>query len=382
MIKAKKIVSLVLSIVMLISCFTVSAFALADGKTVGVKLVADKATVNPGDTVTYTMYLDCASNIALLQLAFSYNTNVFEAPTAAGDLNAKFLGDLAGYAVEQSPSVAATIHNNYAANMATTGENSLYNASFAQNFRADSTNKGADSKVGFAVTSADTAQYSFQLKVKDSVAPGTAANVALTKGAMMTTNRCSIKLANGGTGTLVAVDALDLSGATATSTVAAAASILKPLKGQMRYGTPDAEGNKTYDVRALAAISKDDFEAKFTADKATAESMIKEVGFVFAAGSSIEAPSIDAVKALVQNGTAVAGYEKKQVYTISTSIDAENDNYVLSCIVKDISEDDAKTNKLIAVAYIVYTDAEGATQYIYYDAAQTIEFKPLFDLAK
>lgn len=158
-----------------------------------------------------------------------------------------------------------------------------------------------------------------------------------------------------------------------------ATSIIKPLKGQMRY----ANSEKTlFDVRALAYISGTDFETTF-GDKAAAEAKITEAGFVFAAGSNVPAPEMSVVEDIVKNytdGNGKDGYLKKEIHTISTSI--KSGDYVLSCMIPDITKEADYNNSLIAVAYIVYTDAEGATQYIYYDAAQTIEFKPLFDSAK
>ena len=52
----KKVLCILLSVAMLAGClvFSVSA-APADGKEVAYKLVADKETYNPGDTITFTL---------------------------------------------------------------------------------------------------------------------------------------------------------------------------------------------------------------------------------------------------------------------------------------------------------------------------------------
>ena len=160
-------------------------------------------------------------------------------------------------------------------------------------------------------------------------------------------------------------------------TVAAAEepSILNPLKGQIRFAkAADGSYAGKFDVRALAVISGADFKATF-GDTATAKGMITEAGFVFARGSNVEAPSMDAVKALVENGTEATGYTKKEIEYISTTVDPGN--YVFSCIVSDIPDAD-KTNSLVAVGYIEYT-VDGKPVYAYYPSAQIVDFKELYD---
>ena len=157
---------------------------------------------------------------------------------------------------------------------------------------------------------------------------------------------------------------------------AAEPSIVNPLKGQIRFHK-DSDGayDGGFDIRALAVITGEDFAATFK-NEAAAESMIKEAGFVFAAGSNVAAPSMDAVKGLVENGTAAAGYEKKTVGFISNS--TQPGDYVFSCIVTGMSADADYENSLVAVGYIAY-EVDGVMTYAYYPAAQTIAFAPLFD---
>lgn len=158
-----------------------------------------------------------------------------------------------------------------------------------------------------------------------------------------------------------------------------ATSIVNPLKGQIRFHSDDAgEYAGSYDVRALAKITSDDFTATFT-DEATAKEMIKEIGFVFAAGSNVAAPSAAAVMGLVENGTAAEGYTKKTVEFIARNHDFNGDvaDYAFSCVVTGMTDDDYD-NSLIAVGYIAY-EVEGVMTYAYYPAAQTVSFAELFD---
>lgn len=149
---------------------------------------------------------------------------------------------------------------------------------------------------------------------------------------------------------------------------------VKSLKGQIRFDK-NADGTyaNTFDVRALATISGADFIDIF-GDEAAAEEMIQEAGFVFANGANVTAPSMDAVKALVENGTQASGYTKKTIGFISSSV--QPGDYVFSCIVNNVGDAD-KTNSLVAVGYIKYVK-DGQTRYAYYPAAQTISFNELY----
>ncbi|MBO5333635.1 MAG: hypothetical protein J6B37_05940 [Clostridia bacterium] len=167
-----------------------------------------------------------------------------------------------------------------------------------------------------------------------------------------------------------------------------ATSIVNPLKGQIRFHSNDAgEYAGSYDVRALAKITGTDFAATFT-DEATAKEMITEVGFVFAAGSNVAAPSAADVMSVVESGATVNGLTKKPVNFISRSASLFGEgNYGFSCVVTDMTDDDYD-NSLVAVAFIAYdsdgdSDGDGkpeaADAYAYYPAAQTVSFAELFD---
>ena len=156
-----------------------------------------------------------------------------------------------------------------------------------------------------------------------------------------------------------------------------ATSIVNPLKGQIRFHSNDGEYAGEYDIRALAKITGDDFAATFT-DEATAKEMIKEVGFVFAAGSNVAAPSAADVMSVVESGATVNGLTKKPVNFISRNADIfGSGNYGFSCVVTDMTDDDYD-NSLIAVGYIAY-EVDGVMTYAYYPAAQTVSFAELFD---
>ena len=104
--------------------------------------------------------------------------------------------------------------------------------------------------------------------------------------------------------------------------------------------------------------------------------MIQEIGFVFAKGSVVTNPSLDDAKAIVENGETVSGYAKKPISTITKGISGAD--YAFTCLVTGMT-DAAKTDSLVAIAYVVFTDANGETTYAYYPEVQIVEFEGLFN---
>ncbi len=392
----KKISALVLALVICLSVVVMPASA------VGVELGSydaafalewDKDSYSAGETAYLSLYIDVKDGIAINQIntSIALNTEVLDVDTSVVP-TAVFNETIESYFKTASAmSWFNSTQLTRVQSSSTDAEKLLYDNGFkwaaGKNAQGDHEN-AQSTKDGFYFDSYDSNEpvAVFEFKVKEGIADGTAINALIVSGsATGTAATAPVMLKyykNPGnavtTGTLAAAS-FDFSQAVATATVgtAAPASIINPLKGQMRYANTE---KTVFDVRALAYISGADFNATFT-DIPTAKSMITEAGFVFAAGSNV-GKTIDTaiVKDIIENyedGTGRDGFLKKQVHTISTSI--QPGDYVLSCMVPDVTEVADYNNSLIAVAYIVYKDANGDSQCIYYDDAQVIEFKPLFD---
>ncbi len=390
----KKISALVLALVLCFSIVVVPASALSDGMDVKYRVELDKDFVNPGDTVTVSLYLEVADDrewgtgafvFGMNSAVFSTADNAAEdvkASTTMSDLALSFYKDISSYVAWQTN---ATIINNISTNN-TAAENELYDQYIKVTFNragaAGSHDNSSNTKQGLpsdeinADYAANIATFTFDLVVRDDVAKGTPVNVGITTGSIAKTYTYYKYLANPGSAQTLTTPTVATSELVAGTAKIGVPSILKELKGQMRYANTE---KTAFDVRALAYISGADFTATF-GDIPTAKSMITEAGFVFAAGNNIEAPDMSVVEDIVKNCAdkeGKDGFVKKQVSNISTSI--SDGNYVLSCMVPGVTEAADYNNSLIAVAYIVYEDANGESQYIYYDAAQVIEFAPLFD---
>lgn len=409
----KKISALVLALVLCLSVVVVPASAgveLGDD-TFAIALEWDKSSYSAGDTAYLSVYADGADDLSFFTgtITFGVSSTVFDpavhttaylkANTETADWFNSYYTAAADGAISQ---LATSVANNVtAAN--TAEEKALYDwyvkIGFAKNGSGWHENT-SNTKDGFYGSdfNPDEPLMVIAFTVREDVADGTAVRAAVTSGTFLkptaTAPSTGIKYfktpGSSTTKVNVSADAIAISQADTNATNGEVVigeagpeypetSIVNPLKGQMRYGT-DENGVKdgTYDVRALAKISKADFEATFT-DEATAKGMITEVGFVFAAGSNVVDPSMATVMDVIAscgNMESKDGYTKKTVNYIARNFNADGD-FAFSCIVTDISNSDAQTNSLVAVGYIAYT-VDGETVYAYYPQPQTIKFADLY----
>ena len=344
----------------------------------------DQESYMPGDDATLNVYVRFDEAIDMLMtgymvIAFDDNIDTSATSFTPSDLYDSIYKDLND---NYTWMVANLVSKIKAGN--TAEENALYpnnylRLSLGKNAGGSHEN-ASNAKLGLPVTEVNElteAFFSVTVKVSDDAPEGVKLNAAMPSGLASVTTYSTMNYRLNGTTKNVKIASYDYSAAVAEATIgeAVAPSIVNPLRdGQIRFHKNGTAYAGSFDVRALAVISGADFDATFT-DIATAKTMISEIGFVFAQGANVTAPSMDAVKALVENGTAAAGYTKKTVNYISTSVD--EGNYVFSCIATDIP-DAEKNNSLVAVGYIAYT-VDGETVYAYYPAAQTISFAGLFN---
>lgn len=383
----KKISAIMLALMLCLSVVVLpaSAVEIADAPTNGmaVTLEWDQEYYMPGDEATLNVYLRVDENTDMLMtgymvVAFDNYIDPDSVSFTPSDLYDSIYKDLN----DNYTWMASTLYSKITAKN-TAEENAIYTSNYLRlslgKNAGGSHENAANAKLGLPVSEInelEEAFFSITVTVsKDAPATGVKLSAAMPSGLASLTTYSTMNYRLNGTTKNVKMASYDYSAAVAEATIgeAVAPSIVNPLKGQIRFHK-DAAGAyaNSFDVRALAVISGADFDATFT-DIATAKTMISEIGFVFATGSNVAAPSMDAVKGLVENGTAAAGYTKKTVNYISTSMDAGN--YVFSCIATDITD---SSNSLVAVGYIAY-EVDGETVYAYYPAAQTISFADLFD---
>lgn len=366
---AKKAFSIVIAFVMLINVFAVMGSAAGTESAVDLYIRTDKDTYAPGEEITFTVSAQAVSAVGNLRIGGGY----------AIGFNSKGVVALSDDVTSLNSHGFTALKDGYDASISGLAATDFTSVDAANNWDSVMILAVADDlSTSFDATSSVVDLFTFKMKVADDAADGSYV-VGWNKTSYEDYNAYINDAAMGGIygyaddygyGTTV-----NYGFNNCTVTVSSAEpSIVNPLKGQIRFDK-DANGAyaNTFDVRALAVITGADFTATF-GDEATAEEMIVKAGFVFANGANVTAPSMDAVKALVENGTAAAGYTYKEIGFISSSV--QPGNYVFSCIVNNVGDAD-KTNSLVAVGFIAY-EKDGVTQYAYYPTAQTISFNELY----
>ena len=381
MVKFKKVLCLVLSFVMLISCVAVSASALADGKTAGFILVPDKTTVNPGDVVTYTLYIDTDSSIQYgqISLIFVYNNSVFTTPTKTS-INRQFDGDFANYYKDGSLiNVGATVYNNLSSKTSMTAEQkAAYNAAFLLQGTCD-TEKGTVAD-GYTITSADTAQMTFQLTVADTVTPGTTATVEILPCAFELTSNCFYKKITDSTtngGSKMDVSTIDLTTTKSEINVGSSTVELRfsDVKNQIRFDkTADGKYANTFDGRMVVSIDNLAEVVGADVNLASVQAKIKEIGFLYAKNGAINA---DTALAQIKGGAATYSVATGGGY-ISTGFDEAD--YAVTGIIHNIP-DAEKATPISAAVYAIYdADGDGVDEYtvLVLNGGETFTFGDLY----
>ena len=358
----KKFLCLLLSVAMLVSCFAFSVSATpAGGKEVAYKLVADKASYNPGDVVTFSLYVDVANPAQPYGAGafyFSYDNTVFSSTVS----NRTFYNEFATvYKAGGAVTSSATVHNAIKTALDTTGESALYNASFVVAGIWDAT-CGIPSADGIALTPG-ALQMTFQMKVLDTVAPGTTSSVAITQGAINTPARMYLKHADG---TKVDSANYDLTQATAAVNIAAAGPAVAKHKAHVKM-TPNSANTveDAFSFRVTSVITDADWDSYFanSADASATTNAIKSVGFVAYKGTT--GFNLDTAKAVAQ-GTPVAGYDVATTDYIQ-KVDDASDAY-FGCRLNITSA--ATRSDVTYVAFVEYVDGTGATAYAFSEAEQ------------
>ena len=377
--KFSKLLSVALVVVMVFSLF-VSSFALKSGETIGFILKADKTTAEivPGAAVKVTMYVEVADFDQLysdMKFALLYDANVYTPDTTTR----KFLGDWANYAKDATTAKINAAFGTAVMNASsmTAEEKATYNSAVMLTIGSDA-GLGATNKAGYHFTQDGTtgvsiAECSMVFNVTGDAAAIASGNINIKICDTVNTTQY-IKKTNG-TSTPTNHTSIDVSKANILANMPAApASILNPYKSQIRFDkNADSTYAGTFDVRQLAVVSKADFESTFGATTAEQLAAIAEVGFVFARTSTVATFDVETAKALIESGTAAAGYTKKTVDYITTNAVVGTDNYGFSCIVEDIPTAD-KADGINALAYIKGNDGT----YHYYPAAEPTSFNDLY----
>lgn len=402
----KKISAIVLALVLCLSVVVMpaSAYELASGSVVAYVVELDKEYYSAGDTVTVNLYIYGDENTEFNggALVFGCHSSVFaQADNAAADVKASATtGDNASTFYKQFSDLTwawqtnTTIYNNIVANN-TAEENQKFDQFIkvapARLSTADGTHENSqNSKHGYygsdfnAESDAGIPFVSFQLKLRDDLADGTKIEIGIPKGPMAKNYTYMDTFKTPGTATTkVKTTAANSEVVWSTNAVIGKATVeTTPLeishwKNQIRFETKaDGSYYGVFDGRILMSI--DNFDEVF-ASITDAEDAVIDAGFIFAKSTS--GAALDEATAQAQvKGEGNAYSQVKNAYVSTAFKDAEKGGkgYVMSCMIDNVADADKATVSLSAMAYVIYTDANGETAYAF-SPVETSTFESLYN---
>lgn len=365
----RKVLSVIMAVVMMISCFALmaSAYTYSPSLTAGeIKIIADadKTIVSPGDVVKITMKIDPGSKTDLS--AFG-NTIVYngEQLTPVGSKITEF----------------RTWEGDCAASFANPNASGNMNFNTAKLFKAQMTeeelayfNKGI-MILGSATSSAlrwnpkaGEAYMSFKMTVSDSVKPGDEIWVGVHEAGFLQ-GSCSLAI----DGKRQKNDVFDVTNSMVKLTVAGAepSYAVAKYKTQVKFTGDKTTGpDDLFQFRLTSVITAADFAAMNSNGNT-----IKSVGFI--AANTGAADAADA-KAAVEKGTALPSAWKAASTDYVSQANASSDAY-FGAIVKNISHASQATD-IDCIAYVCYNDGT-ADHYVWYSAAVTAKVASGYDAA-
>lgn len=365
----RKVLSVIMAVVMMISCFALmaSAYTYSPSLTTGevkISATADKTTVSPGDTVKITMTIDPGSKTdwAAFGNTIVYNgeqltpvgSKITEFRTWEGDCAASFA----------NPNAAGNMNFDTAkllkAQM-TEEELAYFNKGIMILGSATSSAKRWAPKAG-------EAYLSFKMTVSDSVKPGDEIWVG-THNATFVRGTTYFALGS----KRMANTEYDLTNSMVKLTVAGA----EPSYSVAKYKTQAKfTGDKTtapddlFQFRLTSVITAADFAAMNSNGNT-----IKSVGFIAANTGAADA---DAAKTAVEKGTALPSAWKAASTDYVSQASASSDAY-FGAIIKNISHASQATD-IDCIAYVCYNDGT-ADHYVWYSAAVTAKVASGYDAA-
>lgn len=389
----KKISAVVLALVLCLTVVVMPVSALElNGAKIAYELKWDKATYNPGDNATLSIYVDAEDSLSLgtgaITIAFNSAVidpadNPINTIREKSTTNADFATFYKKASVNTSYFTAESLMTALK-KQNTPEENAKYDTYLKFLMAKDSSggshaNTGTN-KAGYGGDEFDPTVpiVTYTFKISDSVAPGTAVEAAITKGSYSVTPAAQAQTNwkyytnphNATTTANIAVADFNATAAVATATIGSAAPTLALTnKNQIKYIKNADDSFKEINVRARASINAAELQALVgvTAND-DVELKIVEAGFVY--GATVDKATAEGVIA----GTPAEGYTKKPVSYIQNN----GTEYVFTCVTTGLTTDKIASSDYQALAYIILN--VGGTQYTFtYDATVDVSPKALYN---
>lgn len=374
---SKKILSVVLAIIMVVSCFAVSAsaYTYAPSNTTGeikISITADKTTVNPGDVVTFQMHMDRGTKgpLAGMNTTILFNSALL---TPVGDGSAADFRTWEGDCGNSYANPSAAVNWNFPVSRLTNltaEEKAMYTRAVMIMCTSTSSANRWNPEPG-------EAYVTFRMKVADNAAPGETWIGAHEAAYIVKASNLSVD------GKQQAIDQFDLSNSMIKLTVAGgevSAPVLTKGKAQYKMETlvPGVSVADNFQYRVLSTISKADWEANFenTAVEGATTKALTEVGFIAADAATFDLGTAKAAVIANTTGDYTTGLPAGYKAATTNHIYRTDGDATFACRV-DTSKDTCAD--LTYIAFAKYLDADGQPQIMFYDAAATVLLKSSYD---
>lgn len=379
---SKKVLSVVLALVLVLSTLTVCSFAAFDSSTqkLGFVLVPDKdiTKVQNGDKVTFTLYLDVADfsqKVTVAKLLFLYDSSAYSVDNSYTCLNdfAKFYKD------GTASSLASTSAHWNKLIAGTTQDISAFDKAYVWSGAAD-THKdwdedgiGNTAKQGFSLTQEKGTRTPAELQFTFTVLDNTKTlDVMICNNFATRSTLQYFKTTDGATQTNLDQGEVntELASAMVNNPGVANPAVAK-YKTQVKFtGDKTTAPDDLFQFRLTSVITAADFAAMNSNGNT-----IKSVGFIAANTGAADA---DAAKTAVEKGTALPSAWKAASTDYVSQASASSDAY-FGAIIKNISHASQATD-IDCIAYVCYNDGT-ADHYVWYSAAVTAKVASGYDAA-
>ncbi len=377
----KKIISVALALVMLLSCCSLMAFAVTTNAVLEISVEPKESTYANGDVVTFEVFYEESEELDTLgaptSISFGYDSSVFE---PIEDLSTvKTVADTntfiyQGYLLEDNvtPSISSAVVK--------TGADEVDTA------------KGWDSYIMFKVAGdgfdsyqTKAASFAFKLKLKDDANPSGSYKVGVSHFCLTSEETYYQVVINDPLGGVFGTDTEAFgftnpnmfSTVDGTVTLAAAGPAVTKAKSQVKMTPVSATAvADEFSFRVISTITDADWDAYFAntgvADATT--SYITAVGMVAFRGAAADF-NADTAKAVVAGTATDDSYGAATTDYICKAGD-DADATFGAVVLLDHS---TFTTDLTYMGFVQYVDANGAAQTIFYETAGTAALSSNYD---
>ena len=367
--KTKKILSVCMAVVMLLTVLASVASALTYNPTltsgeIKFSVQADETTVNPGDTVAISLYLDPGSfsDFGPPQFIISYNGDQLS-PIATTNTTFREYKNEMGSRVSNTATVSFNLPTTGAHRNMTAEEQAYYTNAIMLSGQFIS---GVYPNVvgGGWTPNPENPQMTFYMTVADDVQPGEEIWVGLHESGF-TANMAFVSQAGGGR---IATSNYDLTNSMVKLTVASdepAGPVVAKSRSQVKMtATSDTTVADAFTFRVISTITDADWDAYFANTAAGGDtSAIQRLGFVAYKGT--DGFDMETAKAVAQ-GSATEGYEVAWTDYVQKADDS-SDAYFGARL--EITSAETRAD-VTYVGVVEYLNADGTTAYAFYDAAE------------